>query len=78
MISLTGVVDKKTDHMSDLFQSRVKEQAEAYLQQLRTIPREEALKVMEQLLSELDRLRDVHCSERDYYRGNSCSTDQQD
>jgi len=65
--------------MSDLRKLRAKEQAEAHLQQLRTIPRTEALRVMEDLLSELYMLRDVHYCERDYYRGeDSCSTDQED
>ena len=59
--------------MSDLRRIRVKEQAEAYIQQLRTIPRPEATKVMEDLLSELYSLRDLYYCERD---GNSCSTDQ--
>ena len=65
--------------MSDIRRLRVKEQAEAHLQQLRTIPHCEALRVMEHLLDELFRLRDVHCSERDYYKqqDDSCnSTDQ--
>ena len=63
--------------MSDVRKQRVKEQAEAYLKQLRTIPRPEALRIMEQLLDELLMLRDVHCAERDYYRGDSCNPGQQ-
>ena len=59
--------------MSNLRRTRVREQAEAYIQQLRTIPRCEATKVMEDLLSELYRLREVYYCERD---GHSCSTDQ--
>lgn len=59
--------------MSDLRRRRAKEQAEAYIQQLRTIPRREAVQVMEDLLDELYSLRDVYYCERD---GNSCSTDQ--
>ena len=62
--------------MSDIRSQRVKEQAEAYLSQLRTIPRTEALKVMEDLLGELHKLRDVHCADREYYRGNGCKSDQ--
>ena len=61
--------------MSEIRDLRVKELAEAYLQQLRTIPRDEALRVMEHLLEELFKLRDVHCSERDYYKqqDDSCN-----
>jgi hypothetical protein len=65
--------------MSDIRRLRIREQAEAHLRQLRTIPRDEALRVMEHLLEELFKLRDVHCSERDYYKqqDDSCNrTDQ--
>jgi len=75
--SWPGVASKKIHLMSDVRKQRVKEQAEAYLKQLRTIPRPEALSIMEQLLDELFMLRDVHCAERDYYRGDSCNPGQQ-
>jgi hypothetical protein len=65
--------------MSDikLRELRVREQAEAQLRQLRTIPFSEALMVVEQLLGELYMLREVHNCERDYYREGGCSTDQE-
>ena len=59
--------------MNNLRRIRAKEQAEAYIRQLRTIPRCEAIRVMEDLLGELYSLRDVYYCERD---GNSCSSDQ--
>ena len=52
--------------MSDNHTAKVKEQAEAYLRQLRTIPRCEALKVMEQVLDELYRLREQTHYGEDY------------
>ena len=75
--SWLGVVNKKMVLMSNILKIRAKEQAEAYLQQLRTIPRCEALRVMEQLLLELYRLRDVHTTERSYYEDNdnSCTNE---
>jgi|10_taG_2_1085330.scaffolds.fasta_scaffold00527_5 hypothetical protein len=51
--------------MSDPQQARVKEQAEAHLRQLRTIPYSNALPLMEDLLSELYKLRDIYCYEHD-------------
>tara|TARA_R110002167_G_scaffold112085_14_gene284332 strand:+ start:381 stop:575 length:195 start_codon:yes stop_codon:yes gene_type:complete len=59
----------------DISKMRVKEQAEAHLRQLRTIPFREALKNVEQLLSELYMLREVHKCERDYDRGDSCQSE---
>ena len=44
--------------MKDNHTARVKEQAEAYLRQLRTIPHCEALKVMEDVIDELHKLRE--------------------
>ena len=67
------------DHMSniDIRKIRAKEQAEAHLQQLRTIPFREALLIMEQLLDELYMHREIHNCERDYYKEDGCSTDQE-
>ena len=48
--SWLGVVNKKMVLMSNILKIRAKEQAEAYLPQLRTIPRCEALRVMEQII----------------------------
>tara|TARA_B100001123_G_C14654557_1_gene767008 strand:+ start:312 stop:506 length:195 start_codon:yes stop_codon:yes gene_type:complete len=62
--------------MNNIRQQRVKEQAEAYVRQLRRIPQPEALRVMEGLLGELFTLRDAHYNERVYLEQNSCSTDQ--
>ncbi len=58
MISQRGAASRKTLRMSDNHKARVKEQAEAYLRQLRMIPHCEALKVMEQLIDELYKLRE--------------------
>ena len=74
-----GVARKRTVHMSDISRRklRVKEQSEAYLRQLRTIPFSEGLHVMEQLLDELYMHRDIHNCERDTLTDeDSCSTDQ--
>ena len=66
------------DRMSDMDirKIKVKEHAEAHLRQLRTIPFREALPIYEKLLDELYMHRDIHNCERDYYRDDSCSTDQ--
>ena len=56
----------KTAHMSDPRQARVKEVAEAYLRQVRTIPHCEALRVMEQLIRELYTLREQTHYGEDY------------
>ena len=66
---------EKMDRMSDIHKQRVKEQAEACLRQLRCIPWREAMPCMEKLLSELYMLREVHYSERDYDRGDSCQSE---
>ena len=61
----------------DIRKTRAREQAEAHLRQLRTIPFREALPIMEQLLDELYMHREIHNCERDYYKENGCSTDQE-
>ena len=61
--------------MSDIHKRRAKEQAEAYLRQLRSVPWREALPCMENLLNELYMLREVHYTERDYDKGNSCQSE---
>ena len=59
--------------MSNNHTARVKEQAEAYLRQLRTIPYSNALPLMEDLLSELFNLRDQTHYGEDYTELNgSC------
>ena len=59
-----GVTGSPKEFM-DMRDARVKEQAEAHLRQLRTIPYSAALELMEGLLNELYSLRDMYTIERD-------------
>ena len=77
MISLLGAGSRKTLLMSDIHKAKVKEQAEAYLRQLRTIPYSNALPIMEDLLNELYRLREQTHYGQDYNKLNE-SCDRQD
>ena len=58
--------------MSDTRRARVKEQAEAYLHHLRTIPRSEAVRIMEQVLDELFKYREMYTAEKQYSGDRSC------
>ena len=58
--------------MSDYRKQRVQEQAEAYVRQLRSIPVTEAHKVMEHLLGELEKYRDLYTGEPALPNDSSC------
>ena len=58
--------------MSDNQKARVKEQAEAYVHRIRTAPRSVALSEMEDLLTELYKLRDVYSADFQCEEGCSC------
>ena len=75
MILWLGVVSKKIALMSEYRKQRVKELAEAYVRQLRTIPITEAHKVMEHLLDELHKYRDLYTGEPVLPIDRSCHHD---
>jgi len=75
MILWLGAVSKKIALMSEYRKQRVKELAEAYVRQLRTIPVTEAHRVMERLLGELDKYRDLYTGEPVIPIDNSCHQD---
>ena len=58
-------MSKKTLLMNNTSKLKAREQAEAYLRQIRSIPHAEALLVMENLLAEIQMLREVHYSDHD-------------
>lgn len=58
--------------MSEYRDQRVKEQAEAYVRQLRTVPHSAAIDIMEHVLNELEMYREIYRCEPKMPFDDSC------